>query len=263
MTEAVQDTKLPYAERIAKLLRKAESTDSEHEAEALVAKAQELMTRYSIDAALLAQAQGLQVQETVVKHSIVYSGIFHMALFDIGNAIAKAQGCRTLIIKMPKTNTKLEIIGWESDVTNAKMLDASLQLQASTAMQRWYRAQRTDGLTPMQKAKMRRQFLQSFAQGLAAKLAVAKRAGTEAAAADEAERSGVDLDTATKSTDLVIRDRAQQVDDWVDREYGSTLRTVRRNYSFGGYGAASAGYEAGRNADVGQPRVGGRRAIEQ
>ncbi len=262
MTESEINGKLPYAERIAKLLRKAESTDSEHEAEALTAKAQELMTHYAIGEELLARAQGKPTRETIVSESIVYSGIFHMALFDIGNAIARAQGCRTLIHKMPGSHTRLSVIGFESDVANAKLLDTSLQLQAAIAMQQWYRQQPIYGRTPMQKAKMRRQFLMSFASGLADKLSAAKRAGVAAAAADEAKRSGIDVNTAMKSTDLVIRDRAQCVDDWMDREYGGTLRTVRRNYSYGGLNAAQAGYRARQDADVGQPHVGDRRELE-
>lgn len=259
--EPEQDAKLPYAERIVKLLCKAESTDSAPEAEALTAKAQELMTHYGISDVLLAQAEGRQIQETVIEDSIVYSGTLHTARFDIGKAVARAQNCRVLITKMPKSNTKMHIIGFASDVRNAKLFDASVQLQASVAMRQWYDAQRTDGLSKMDKFKMRRQFLMSFAQGLSAKLEVAKRAGVDGAVTDEAARAGVSEATARTSTELVLRTRTEQVNDWVDKTYGSTLRSVRRSYQHGGYGAADAGYNAGKNANVGQPGLGRRREL--
>ena len=78
---------------------------------------------------------------------------------------------------------------------------------------------------------------------------------------EEAARSGVDAETVQKSTDLVLRTKAERVNDWYDKEYGTTTRTVRRNYASGGYRAASAGYAAGKSADIWQPRVGGKREI--
>lgn len=256
-----QDDKLPYAEKIAKLLRLAESTTNEAEAEAFTAKAQQLMTTWAIDDAMLALAEGRQEQDVVVSERIHYFGIFHTALFDIGNAVARANDCRTLITKGDKSNTYLTVIGFQSDVKNVQLLDGSLQVQATMAMQRWFNRQDTYGLSKMDKFKMRRQFYMSFAQGLSTKLALAKKAGVNDAVTNEAARSSTDVDTARKSTDLVIQSKTRRVDEWLDTKYGSTLRSVRRNYSYGGGNAANAGYEAGRNADIGSPRLGGRREI--
>src|SRR5690348_15654757 len=174
--------KLPYAERIAKLLRKAEGTDNAAEAEAYTEMAQRLMVKYAIDEELIAIAAGTQVQDTIVTDKIQYDGIFHMAFFDIGNVLAHANNCRTLITKQQGSHSRLTLIGFSKDVANVKMLDASLAIQASSAMHKWYDRQDVYGFTPMMKAKMRRQFIQSFAQGLRAKLAAANRAGTEDAA---------------------------------------------------------------------------------
>jgi hypothetical protein len=168
------DAQLSYADKIAKLLRQAEGTDNANEADAFNARAQSLMIKYAVSEELLAQAEGRQVQDTIVQETIVYKGIFHMALFDIGRAIGDANSCRVLIQKHPGvTQTDMLLIGFKSDVTNVKVLDASLQVQASTAMQRWYRRQDVTGYTAMMKAKMRRQFLMSFAKGLKYKLNLA------------------------------------------------------------------------------------------
>src|SRR6266487_2915724 len=134
--EPSKDELLPWAERIAKLLRKAENTDNVDEAEAYTTKAQQLMVKYAITEELLARADGRQVQDVVVQESITYVGVFHRALFNIGWAIVRANDCRGFITKHTN-DTKLLIIGFQTDVSNVKMLDVSLQIQASIAMQRW------------------------------------------------------------------------------------------------------------------------------
>lgn len=256
------DPQLVYADKIAKLLRKAETTDSPGEADLLTEKAQALMVKYAISEALLAVAKGEQLQDEIVKETIKYTGIFHMALFDIGKQIAVANNCKHLILTHSgKTQSDLVVIGFSKDVRNVKVLDQSLQVQASTAMQKWYRTQDVTGYTPMMKAKMRRQFLFSFAQGLGARLREANRAGAEDAVKAEAQRSGVDESSVEKSKDLVLLTKKERLDDWMDREYGKTLRFVKRNYSSGGYGASVAGYNAGKNADLGDPRLAGKKAI--
>ncbi len=257
MSQEAVDAQASYADKIAKLLRQAEGTDSEAEAEAFTAKAQALMVKYAITEELLARAEGRQVQDVIVTERVTYTGIFSRALFDIGWSIVRANDCKGLIYKRG-TDTVLTVIGFKSDVTNVKVLDASLQVQASTAMQRWYRRQDVVGYTPMMKAKMRREFLFGFAQGLFTKLDRAKKVGIDVAVADETTRTG-DADGARKSTDLVLLSKKERVTDWMDNEYGSALRTVRRNYSSGGYAARVAGTQAGMNADVGNPRVGGSR----
>jgi hypothetical protein len=255
MTDEERDDKLPYAEKIAKLLRMAESTDNEAEADAFNAKAQSLMITYAITEELLAQAEGRQVQDEIVKQTITYTGVLSPGLFDIGAVIARANNCKVLITKHQNADVTLIVVGFQTDVTNVKVLNASLQVQASTAMQRWYREQDISYRTKMEKFKMRRTFLMSFAQGLGAKLERAKHTGVENAVKDEAARTGGDIDTAQKSTDLVLRTKTERVNDWLDQEYGSTLRSVKRSYSSGGYDAKRAGFAAGVNSDVGNPRI--------
>lgn len=256
-----QDAQLPQAEKIAKLLRLAETTENQAEADAFNERAQALMVKYAITERLLAMAQGKQVQDKIVEETITYKGIFHMALFNIGRAVAVNNNCRHMIVTHSgKTQTDLIVVGFSSDVSNVKVLDASVQVQASMAMQRWYREQSTAGLTAMQKSKMRREYLFGFAVGLNAKLVRANTAGKEQAVAAETERTG-DAETAAKSTDLVILSKKEKVDEWMDSTYGTSLRSVRRNYSSGGYAARAAGTAAGRNANIGQPGIGGKREL--
>lgn len=257
MTESLEDSKLPYAERIAKLLRKAEATDSEHEAEALTQKAQQLMVTYAITEELLAKAQGKQVQDQIVEETIVYTGVFSRALYMIGAAIGRNNDCRVLISKTSK-DTTLWLVGFSSDVDRVRMLDASIQIQASTALQRWWRAQDSSWMSAMDKFKARREFLFGFANGVGGKLRDAKMSGIQDAVKAEAERTG-DVAAAKTSTELVLRTRTEQVNDWYDKTYGRSTRTTRMNYSSGGLGARSAGHAAGRSANIGQTGIGNTR----
>jgi hypothetical protein len=234
-----------FADKISKLLAKAESTNSDAEAEALVAKAQEWMTEYAIDEAMIDAARGLESAEKVVEAQIVYRGIFRVASFDIGKVLCKPNDCRHLISNGHNTTT-LYVVGFESDVARVKMLDASVQIQAHGALLRWGRepeqveAKRI--LSGMQWYKSRREFLFGFANGLEAQLAKARGKAVKTAQAKQS--SG-----PSDSVELVLRDKKARVDDWVDQSYGE-LRNVSRRYSSGGHGARSAGHAAGQRANA-------------
>lgn len=257
MTE-LEDKQTTYAEKIALLLRKAENTTSEVEAELFTAKAQELMTKYAITEELLAKAEGRQVQDHVIQDSIVYRGIYQAALFNIGKAIAVNNNCKILIDKWSggRNTTSLIVVGFSQDVARVQLLDASLQIQASTAMQRWYRRQDMDRAAGMQKYKARREFFFGFAIGVGQKLAMARRAGVAEAVKEESTRSGVAASDVRTSTELVLRTKDEQVKDWYDTTYGKNLRTVRHRHQSGGYSANSAGREAGLQSNVGQTGLG-------
>jgi hypothetical protein len=255
MTE-FSDDQLTYAEKIAKMLRLAENASTAEEAEAFTAKAQHLMIKYAISEELLAKANGTQLQDKIVKDMIAYTGIFHGALFDIGRSIALNNDIKHLIDRVTgKSQTNIILIGFSRDIAAMKVLDASLQIQASAAMQRWYRQQNVAGYTPMQKAKMRREFLFGFARGLNVKLATARRNGIAAAQEDEAKRTG-DAAGAKQATELVLVTKTRQVQDWMDNEYGKSLRSVKRRYTSGGYEASRAGQIAGMNAVLRNKGIG-------
>lgn len=254
-TETTTDIKAEdYARKIDGLLKKAESTGSPEEAEALTAKAQELMTKYAIDEAMLAAAAGDKAKavQTIVQDHIDYTGSYARAHFNIGNSIATANECRTLIEKEPydpetgrslgKYACRLTIIGFEEDVKRVKLLNTSLQIQAQGALNKWWRALPDTGwMMAMERYKDRRQFLTSFGIGLNIKLVSAADAARRLA---EKERGDKD------SVALVLRDKKSRVDEWVDQAYGKLRKSVSREY--GGKGAASqAGTRAGMSADVG------------
>jgi hypothetical protein len=238
-----------FADKIGKLLAKAESTTPE-EAELLLGKAQELMTRYAIDEAMVAAARGIEAAEKIVEVRITYTGIFREAAFDIGKALCAPNECRHLISR-GSNQTTLVVIGFEGDVERVKMLDASVQIQARGAMLKWAKDQDRTYMSGMQWYKARREFLFGFAHGLHMQLAVAHKVAVKVAEDEQAptEESG--------SVALVLRDKKVRVNDWIDETYGKLTSSTRR-YSSGGYGAHAAGSVAGHRADAtGRGKVGG------
>lgn len=261
MSEAITDREQKYATKVADLLRLANDPNTpEAEAEQALLRASQLMERYALSEAAVAAVQGLEVRDEIVREVITYTGIYHRVLFDTGNAIGEAAGCKTLIGMRPK-ETRLTLVGFSKDVERARFLDASCQLQSARALKTWWATVDANYLSAMQKFKMKREFLYSFALGLNAKLKLAASAGRDEAASDVADRTGQTVDEARTSTELVLRSKTEQINDWVDQHYG-TLRTTTRRIASGGTSARSAGYAAGQRADVGQAGVGGsRRAL--
>jgi hypothetical protein len=262
-----------YADKIAKLLRKAEDPGATPEESAsFTSKAQELMTEYAIDEELLAVAKGEvnRKQEKVTRESIVVSGVYVKPFTDILIAIARHNDCRPIYGYSGKRgHEKLLINGFESDVRRVIMLNSSLQVQAVAALGAWWKQENADGLAPRGKHAhyAKRGFLRAFARGLDTQLVAARAKGEEAAAKNEEER-GKSAEDAKAGVALAIRSKKERVDEWIDETYGN-LGTKRAGHLTGGtYSGTQAGFAAGRNADAstgssGVPAGGSRGALNR
>jgi len=232
-----------YARKIDMLLAKAESTPEPAEAEALIEKAQKLCSKYAIDEAMIAAARNGKAPEKIVREEIIYKGTFAKAYFRIGQAVALANECRVLIRKEYSGDVAMVCIGFESDVARVKQLNAAVQIQAAGSLAVWSKEQRTmpnwKYLDKGEKWRNRRQFLNSFGAGLGEQLERARGQATK-----EAEAS-----VETGSVALVLRDKKDRVDDWVDQTYGKLRRTHSREYG-GSSRAYAAGHAAGMRADA-------------
>jgi hypothetical protein len=241
--------KLTKEELIAQLLKKAETT-TPGEAELLTAKATELMQKYGIDRALF-NARTTGDKERIQTLQIPFSGIYAKAYMRMMSTIARAYGDDIdTYYSQWKNDITLTIVGFETDVAQLKVLLTSLQLQSVVALNAWWSERDTFRYTAMEKFKDRRTFIQSFGEGAASRLYKAR-----ASAVKEAEKT-------TPGTEIVLRDRALAIKDFMKSNVGD-LKTVKNREKSGGYGASSAGYNAGRNANTGDRQVSaGRRAIE-
>jgi hypothetical protein len=265
-----------YADKITKLLRKAESTDSVHEAEALFQKAQELMTEYAITEAMLNEARGSHaVKDEFITEEFVHTGSFRVALGNVTwqamlnnniKAVLIQDSPRVIDGKERKQTYILKATGFKSDMDRFRALCASLQLQAVRAGTRWWNEHREANtyayLDPKRAERQlfldRRQFISSFGDGVGAKMREATRAGREAAERAAAERSKTSMEIAKHSVELVLQSREVLLVDEFKRLYPH-LRSVSQRQNSGSSASANAGYAAGRNADVGQPGLGGNR----
>ncbi len=243
--------KLTKEELIAQLLLKAQTTTPE-EAEILTAKAVELMQKYGIDRAML-NARTTGDKERIERLTIQLRGIYSKAYMRMMSAIAIAYGGDGGIetyYSQWKNDVALTIVGFESDVSQLKVLLASLQLQGVVALNTWAREGISDSMTAMDKFKARRTFIQSFGQGAASRIRKSRTSAVK-----EAE-------STTPGTEIVLRDRAVAIKEFM-QQHMPDLKSVKNREKSGGYSASSAGYRAGQNANTGERQVkAGNLAIE-
>lgn len=159
--------------RIRALLAKAESTDFPEEAEALSAKAQELMARHSIDAALLAARTG--APDTPGALRIGVDSPYESAKALLLDAVASANRAKAV---WDKANGFGTVIGFEADLDAVELLYTSLLVQGTAAMNssRVQRGGRT--------RSFRQSFLVAYADRIRQRLLEAADTAVAEAAAD-------------------------------------------------------------------------------
>ena len=233
-------------DRVRKLLTKAEDEGcSPAEAEALTAKAAELMARYGIDRALL----GALRPETDRPADRV---------FTLGNpwgdvkrhllaGLAMALRCQCVQTRSAE-GTRLHVFGYLSDLERADILFTSLLVQMARALAR----QAVPGYGGEARAWRR-----SWMLGYCTAVVTRVRAAEEAAVAATAGPGAAGAEGAAgQSAALVLADRSLVVRQQVASAY-PRLRKTRVTYSGGGYGD---GYREGQKADIGGAKLRSRGA---
>lgn len=120
--------------RIRSLLAKAESTEFAGEADALSAKAQELMAKFSLDRALVeAGAETIQPLDTPTARRIWLDAPYVSAKTNLVGGVARANGCRAITAGGLDFVT---VVGRETDLELVELLVTSLLVQASREMLR-------------------------------------------------------------------------------------------------------------------------------
>ncbi|MGH3851670.1 MAG: DUF2786 domain-containing protein, partial [Pseudonocardiaceae bacterium] len=118
-------------EKVRALLAKAESTTFPLEAEALSAKAQELMARHAIDEAMAGAAQGGTGENVPTGVRLRVDDPYAGAKTLLLSVVASANRCRAVWSKSLGFST---IMGFESDLEFVKILYTSLLVQVTSAM---------------------------------------------------------------------------------------------------------------------------------
>jgi hypothetical protein len=229
---------------IAKLLAKAEGNTNPHEAESFMAKAEELMLKHGIEQANLESVLPGQKREEIVtvRFRIPNGHGYAAAMADIAHAIAPSFSVRSMQTVLGDSARTVWYIGHKSDVAQAERLSESLLAQCRPQAMHWWK---TEGKASQPWASdndaylARREFIHAFASGVGSRL--------------RETRSRV-VEESAVGTALVLVERSQLVDNWIDEnmQTGKARSSSRRT---GGHAARSAGREAGRNA-VGSPSLG-------
>jgi Protein of unknown function (DUF2786) len=212
--------------RVRGLLAKAESTDFPEEAEALSAKAQELMSRHAFERALLDADE--HVPQTASSRRVWLDTPYVGAKAQLVAAVAAANRSKGVVYEKLGF---IALIGADLDLEITELLSTSLLLQATRAMVAVGAGVDTRSRT----------YRQSFL------LAYATRIGQRLRAAAE------DSDDHTADDRLlpVLADREKAVSELFEDLYPST---VKKSYTVGSAAGWEAGTAAADQADIGLNR---------
>jgi hypothetical protein len=224
-------------DRVRKLLAKAEDESvTPPEAEALTAKAAELMAKYGIDRALLAAVR--PETDAPASRMVDIDNPWGRVKAHLLCGLGAALRCQCIMLTT-KAGLKIHVFGYTSDIERTDLLYTSLLIQmwhglAAAQVPDWNRSPRA----------WRRSWLLGFAAAVIARVRAA-----EQAAQDEAGRTAPPGQGSRAA--LVLADRALVIRRNVQQEYPVT-RTARMTYTGTGYGA---GYAQGQQADIGRRRM--------
>ena len=230
-------------DRVRKLLAKAEDEGcSPAEAEALTAKAAELMARYGIDRALL----GALHPETDRPADRVFTlanpwGDVKRHLLA---GLAMALRCQCVQTRSAE-GTRLHVFGYASDLERADILFTSLLVQMARALAK----QVVPGYGGEARA-WRRSWMLGYCTAVVTRVRAAEEAAVASASASEGA-AGADVAATGQPAALVLADRSLVVRRQVSAAY-PRLRKTRVTYSGGGYGD---GYREGQKADIGSKKL--------
>ncbi len=175
-TDAALDPKM--LGRVRALLAKAESTEFPEEADSFTEKAQELMTRYSIDVAMVAATSGVAVGGPEGRR-IHLDPPYIDAKASLVHAVASANRCRSVLLSEFGFIT---VFGFSTDLAVVDVLFTSLLAQATTAMVVAGRVVNQAGVSRTR--SFRQSFLISFAHRIGERLQEAASASTKEAEVD-------------------------------------------------------------------------------
>src|SRR5258708_26039932 len=152
--------------KIRALLAKAESTEFPEEAEALSARAQELMAKHSIDHALLAAQSGSK--DRPAARRLPVDNPYESPKATLLHAVAQANRCRSVWQKAIGMST---VVGFPSDLDAVELLFTSLLVQANTAMLR--EGAKKDAYGRSRTRAFRQSFLVAYAYRIGVRLSEA------------------------------------------------------------------------------------------
>ena len=232
-------------DRVRKLLAKAEDEGcSPAEAEALTAKATDLMARYGIDRALLGAIRPETDRPTDRVFTLVnpWGDVKRQLLAGLATAL-RCQCVQT----RTADGMRLHVFGYLSDLERADILFTSLLVQMARAL-----AGQAVPATGGEARAWRRSWMLGYCSAVVTRVRAAEEAAVASAGSADTEATTAD----GKRAELVLADRSLVVRRQVAAAY-PRIRKARVTYSGNGYGA---GYREGQRADIGGAKLRSRPA---
>lgn len=252
-------------EQIKALLRKAESTNSLHEAEAIHAKVTELMFKYSIDEASLADSEKAK-DEFEIRHyffagsraNVNLKGMSWIGSSSFGDAVkflydpTMTRDWRKISpSKDKRKGLYLTAYGFTNELDQFEMLKSSLLIASNRALAKWTRSKEIDEAIETEmyyngiqyqsaKNKVQKSWLAGYYHSVSVKIGAARRK----IAQDTPPEYG-----------LVLVSKEDKVKQYMDKL--STRSGRSQNYGSG----FSAGYKAGSSYNTSSTLGGGRRSL--
>ncbi|WP_315971618.1 DUF2786 domain-containing protein, partial [Streptomyces buecherae] len=203
-----------FLERVRALLAKAESTEFPEEAEALTAKAQQLMARHSIDEALLAAPDparpggpGALDDDGPRACRIGVEGPYESAKALLLDAVAEANRCQAVWSAEFAFST---VVGYPADLELVELLHTSLLVQATTAMRRAGDRHHAGGRARRTR-DFRESFLIAYAGRIRERLAGAARQAEREAAHEAARERTADPLPVLAAREVSVGDAAERM----------------------------------------------------
>ena len=262
-TAKFEKVKADVAEKVRKLLAQAEDpAATPEEAQTFTAKAQQLMTKYAIDLAMITDAERI---DRVVERGWRIAGPYAAHKVSLVNAVSRANDCRAIYTSLDGGARYIEVVGFPGDVEWVETLSASLVLQLTVVLGAAMRVKpaRVHGRT------FAVGFVEGFVQEVSARLHKARR---EAVAAADAERSRAAWPDESlfaskqsradgRSVELVLVAKARRVEDEFKVRFPGA-RSVSRYTRLSSWAGYAPGREAGRRANLARGSVGTRRGLK-
>jgi len=264
------ETNIKLLERIQGLISKAESTEFTEEAEAFMAKAQELLAKYSLSEFDLELVKDGQAKDTVVTVPVLISEPCASAKLTLVSAVSRANNVKVVqgghkkraskdaVPTDYRTGLPLRILsadsksvnyrtawltGFSRDVDAVTMLYTSMVIQINSTIAK-------EGVPAhVNKGTYTSHFIQGFAANVRFRLAKVLHI-SEQEFVDTARERGQDMLPILKS-------RREQVNAEYERVWNGSLRSGRGGYGRTSTGGYNAGHTAGGAADIGMKKVGG------
>lgn len=231
--------KADWKRKIEALLLKAEDpATSSEERETILDRVYVLMAKFGIEEAMLSAARQQNPEMQTFRYRI--TAPYAKQKGQILHEIARAFGCT--VINASKTDGNYACFGYEDDQERVFMLYNSILIQFTVSMAVAY-ANKPDNIHG-------KSFNTSFAVGFAYTIVSRIRIAYTNARKEAVREQGSGVEVVLYDRATAVAMRVREVFPYLTRASSNT-----RISSDAGYGAGSA---AGRSADIGQTRMGGR-----